>query len=390
MKLFKTSKELNVEEINNVISLSKKILHLLYIVMVVAIIFIATLIVREWGILKFIFSILGVLAPFFIGFVLAWILNPLVVKLEQKNIPRTLGTMFVYAAFLLIGGVFVGFLVPTIYQQLQVFIANLPSIIKELELMMDNIFMKLGNIQGLDFESVKQSIFSTISVSMEGFVTSAPQLILNFASSFFSSVVTITFGLVIGIYMLIDFDSISGHLLSLLPEKNRFEASMLISSISSEVRKSVNGTLMVAGMVFVCDSIGFFAVGLQAPILFGLLCGITDLIPYIGPYIGGVVAVLVGFAQSPVIGMLTLVVAIVVQLVENNILQPIVMSKTMKLHPVTIIVGLLIFEHFFGIIGMILCTPTIALAKVVWKFFKEKYHLFERDEVEIESVEKTL
>ena len=91
---------------------------------------------------------------------------------------------------------------------------------------------------------------------------------------------------------------------------------------------------------------------------------------------------MVGFAQSPVVGMLTLIVAVVVQLVENNILQPIVMSKTMKLHPVTIIVGLLIFEHFFGIIGMILCTPCIALSKVVWKFFKEKYQWLSKDSYE--------
>lgn len=384
VKLFKSSKELNVEEINNVVSLSKKILHLLYIVMIVATILIATLIVREWGILKFILSVLEVLAPFFIGFVLAWILNPIVVRFENKGIPRTLGSMLVYAVFVLLVGVFLGFLVPTIYQQLQVFIGNLPGIIKELEKVIDDLFLRLGSVQGIDFVNVKQSIFATISNYMEGFVTSAPQLIINFASSFFSSVVTIVFGMVIGIYMLIDFDSINGHLLNLLPERNRFEASMLITSISSEVRKSVNGTLLVAGMVFVCDSIGFFAVGLQAPILFGLLCGITDLIPYVGPYIGGIVAVVVGFAQSPLVGVLTLVVAVIVQLVENNILQPIVMSKTMKLHPVTIIVGLLIFEHFFGIIGMILCTPCIALAKVVWKFFKDKYHLFEK-EVELEN-----
>ena len=382
MKLFRPSKELNIEEINNVVSLSKKILHLLYVVMIFATIFIATLIVREWGILKFLLSVLEVLAPFFIGFVLAWILNPLVKKLEEQNIPRTFSSILVYAGFILFVILFLVFLVPTIYQQLQVFITNLPGIINELEQFMDDLFLKMGSIQGIDFESVKQSIFTSLASYMEDFVTSAPQLIVSFASSFFSSVVTIVFGIVIGIYMLLDFDSIQGHLLNLLPEKNRFEASMLIANISSEVRKSVHGTLLVAGMVFVCDSLGFFAVGLQAPILFGLLCGITDLIPYVGPYIGGVVAVVVGFAQSPVVGMLTLIVAVVVQLVENNILQPIVMSKTMKLHPVTIIVGLLIFEHFFGIIGMILCTPCIALSKVVWKFFKEKYQWFSKDSYE--------
>jgi len=79
-------------------------------------------------------------------------------------------------------------------------------------------------------------------------------------------------------------------------------------------------------------------------------------------------------------GFLSIIIVVVVQLVENNILQPIIMSKTMKLHPVTIIVGLLIFEHFFGIIGMILCTPCIALGKVVWKFFKEKYNWFSEEE----------
>lgn len=378
MKLFKQKDKLNMEEVNDVISLSKKILHLLYTVMIIAIILIVTIIAREWGIWNFILNILSVLAPFFLGFILAWILNPLVTRLERKKIPRTLGAFIVYAAFLLILLLFIRFLIPTIYQQLQILIANLPGILKELEVFINNIFDKLGSIQGIDFQAIQESILTTISSYFSSLMTSVPTMIMNFASGFVSSMITICFGLVIGIYMLIDFDSINGHLLHLLPEKNRFEASLLIANISTEVRKSVNGTLIVATMVFICDSIGFWIVGLQAPVLFGLLCGITDLIPYVGPYIGGAVAVIIGFSQSPLVGFLTLIVAIIVQLLENNVLQPLIMSKTMKLHPVTIIVGLLIFEHFFGIIGMILCTPCIALAKVVWKFFKEKYNWFEK------------
>ena len=378
MKLFKQKDKLNMEEVNGVISLSKKILHLFYTAMIIAIILIVTIIAREWGVLNFILNILSVLAPFFLGFILAWILNPLVTRLEKKKIPRTLGAFIVYAVFLLILLLFIRFLIPTIYQQLQVLIANLPGILKELEGFLNNIFDKLGNFQGFDFQAVQESILTTISDYFSTFMTSVPTMIMNFASGFFSSMITICFGLVIGIYMLIDFDSINGHLLHLLPEKNRFEASLLIANISTEVRKSVNGTLLVATAVFIFDSIGFWIVGLQAPVLFGLLCGITDLIPYVGPYIGGAVAVVIGFSQSPLVGFLTLIVAIIVQLLENNVLQPLIMSKTMKLHPVTIIVGLLIFEHFFGILGMILCTPCIALAKVVWKFFKEKYNWFEK------------
>lgn len=380
MKLFRQNDKLNVEEVNEVVSLTKKILHLFYIAMVIAMILIVTIIVREWGILRFLLSILSVLAPFFIGFVLAWLMNPIVTRMEKKKIPRTIGTLIVYAVFLLVILLFIRFLIPLIYEQLQVLIGNLPSIFRELESFINGIFSKFGNIQGVDIVGIKNSILDTITASLNGFMTSAPSFIMNFAGGLFSSIVTICFGLVIGVYMLIDFDSINGHLLQLLPKKNRFEASLLITNISTEVRKSVNGTLLVATMVFICDSIGFWIVGLQAPLLFGLLCGITDIIPYVGPYIGGAVAVIIGFAQSPLTGFLTLIVAVIVQLIENNILQPIIMSKTMKLHPVTIIVGLLIFEHFFGIVGMILATPCIALGKVVWKFFKEKYNLFREEE----------
>ena len=268
MKLFKQNDKLNMEEVNEVVSLSKRILHLLYIAMVIAMILIVTIIVREWGILKFLLNILGVLAPFFLGFVLAWLMNPLVTRMEKKKIPRVVGTLIVYSVFLLILLLFIRFLIPVIYEQLQVLINNLPAIFRELESFLDSIFSKFGNIQGFDLQGMKESILQTVTSYLNNFMTSAPAFIMNFAGGLFSSMVTICFGLVIGIYMLIDFDSINGHLLQLLPKKNRFEASLLITNISTEVRKSVNGTLLVATMVFICDSIGFWIVGLQAPILF--------------------------------------------------------------------------------------------------------------------------
>ena len=182
--------------------------------------------------------------------------------------------------------------------------------------------------------------------------------------------------------MLFDFDSISKHLISLLPKKHQKDADVLITNISTEVRKCVNGTLTVASMVFVGDSIGFAIIGLQAPLLFGLFCGITDLIPYVGPYIGGIAAVIIGFSQSTFTGVMAIIICCIVQCLENFVLQPLIMSKTMKLHPVTIIIGLLIFEHFFGIVGMILATPIIALLKVIYYFTIDKLNLFNDEVVE--------
>ena len=82
----KKNGKINVRDVNEVVGLSKKILHLVYIMMIIGIIFLGTLIIKEWGILKLIVTLLKVATPFFIGFVLAWILNPLVNKLEKKKI----------------------------------------------------------------------------------------------------------------------------------------------------------------------------------------------------------------------------------------------------------------------------------------------------------------
>ena len=84
---------------------------------------------------------------------------------------------------------------------------------------------------------------------------------------------------------------------------------------------------------------------------------------------------IVGFSQGPLTGLLTLLVVFVVQFLEGNLLQPVIMSKTTKLHPVTIMVGLLIFGHFFGIVGMVLSTPIIAAIKIIIIYFIEKYEL---------------
>lgn len=376
------NKEINIEEVNSVLSLSKRILKLLYVVMIVAIVFLASVLLKDWGVFTFIKTLLSVISPLFIGFIIAWLFNPAVKKLEKKKIPRIAGSLIVYAIFLIFLVVFIKILVPTIYIQLNELVGNLPEIFNEVKLATNKLFESLNDMNGIDLTNVKVNLFTTLENWFTNFTTSLPEFILTVVTSFFSKLMTIAFGLIIGLYMLFDFDSISKHLISLLPKKYRKDADVLITDISTEVRKCVNGTLTVASMVFAGDSIGFAIIGLQAPLLFGLFCGITDLIPYVGPYIGGIAAVIIGFSQSTFTGVMAIIICCVVQCLENFVLQPLIMSKTMKLHPVTIIIGLLIFEHFFGIVGMILATPIIALLKVIYYFTIDKLNLFNDEVVE--------
>ena len=150
-----------------------------------------------------------------------------------------------------------------------------------------------------------------------------------------------------------------------------------MSRINGKLRSYVGGVLLIMVLVFITQSIGFSLAGLSAPFLFALFCAITDVIPYIGPWIGGAPAVIVGFTIDPMVGVFCLISVLVCQLLENNFYQPLIMGKTMKLHPVTIMLGLLLFNYFFGMIGMIVATPVIATIKIIIEFIMERSSLGE-------------
>ncbi len=373
--MFRKNK-IDTEGLNEVIYLVKNILKVLFIALIISIGLIGVILFRELGIFKFIGNVIGVLSPLFIGFIVAWLFSPLVDKLTKKGLPRIIASLIVYVIFILFLVVFFRIFIPIIYTEFNELIKTLPGILEDITDFINNIFSKI-EMNNSNMENIKKGILEAVNEYGNNISSSIPTTVVNIMSSLFSGLGSVFFGLIIGLYMLFDFDNVTILFLKLIPKKHQTEIASLLDNIGIEVRKCVNGTLLVACMVFVCDTIGFSIVGLKSALLFGLFCGITDLIPYIGPYIGTAVATIVGLTQSPLIGIGVLIIAIIVQLVESYVLQPIVMSKATKLHPVTIICGLLIFGHFFGIIGMILATPLMSIFKVIWKFTFDKYKKYE-------------
>ena len=376
--MFRKKNKIDTDGLNEIIYLGKNILKLLFIVLVVSIVLVVFVLCKEIGIFKFIGTVLSVISPLFIGFVVAWLFAPLVDKMTKRGVPRILASIIVYIVFILFLVVFFRIFIPIIYNELNELIKTLPSILDKITVFIEDIFENV-NINGFDVNS----ILSAIEDYGNTITSSIPTTLVSMMSNLFSGLGSIFFGLIIGLYMLFDFDNVTVLLLKLIPKRHQMEIADLLENIGKEVRKSVNGTLLVACMVFVCDTVGFSIVGLNSALLFGLFCGITDLIPYIGPYIGTAVATVVAFTQSPLVGIGVLIIAIIVQLVESYILQPVVMSRATKLHPVTIICGLLIFGHFFGIIGMIVAVPIMSIFKVIWKFLVKKFELFQEKRPEV-------
>ena len=382
--MFKKKNGIDTDGVNEIVYLSKNILKLLFIILIIGIGLSAVILCRELGIFNFLGGILKVLSPLFIGFVVAWLFHPLVNKLTKKGMSRILASSIVYIVFVAFLVLFFKIFIPIIYKEVNELITTLPSITSKLSEITNNVFEKV-DIEGVDVEGIRESVLSSITKYGNELSSNLPTTIVNSISSVFSALGTIFFGLVIGLYMLFDFDNVSKVLLKIIPKKHQEEIARLIENIGTEVRKSVNGTLLVACMVFVCDTIGFSIVGMENAFLFGLFCGITDLIPYIGPWIGTGVSAIIAITQNPLVGLGVLIIAILVQLVESYVLQPIVMSKATNLHPVAIICGLLIFGHFFGIIGMILAVPIMSIFKVIWEFIKKKFELFQDNKKLVEE-----
>lgn len=369
--------ELNYHNLNEVIGLSKKMLKILYTCVILAIIVFIIILFKNLEIFKVLGSILGVISPFFIGLVIAWLLDPAVTYLQKKNVKRSIGTIVVFFVFILILYLLFRIMLPLLYTQLNEFITNsLPTLIKSTGTFIENLFTKL-EATGFDFTSVETSVYKALENIGVDLTTGLPKAALNVVSTLVSSIGTFGLGLIVGFYLLIDFEGVK-KIFNYIPIKNKEGFNYIIGKLNIAFRSFVQGTLFISLIIMILSSIFYGIIGLPSALLFGLICGITNIIPYIGPWIGGAICVIVGLTVSPLTGILAGVVAFAIQQVDGMILQPLIMSKTMKLHPVTIMIGLLVFGYLFGILGMIFATPIMASIKIIASYYNEKYNLIGR------------
>jgi len=311
------------------------------------------------------------MVPILIGFAYAWFTHPLIIKFDKK-IKRGLSCLLL---FLVICGsvlIFMYFLIPTIYKEIQELVDLLPAF---LNLIKDNC--------------VKNGIWDYVSSFFSNLGQGIPNYLVCWIKNVFSLLGIIGIGMLLGFYFSLSYEKIIETICSLLPHKKKVECLNFLHDSSDLVRRSFMGTLLVAFMVFMEDTILFMILGVDVPLLLGVLCGITDLIPYIGPYIGGGVAVLVAFTESKSLGWWCLIACVAVQTIENYILQPFIMSKSIKVSPALVLIGIFVLGNLFGIMGMLLATPCVAIIKLLIGAVKKKD---ENDSLQnaLQDIEKSL
>lgn len=378
MFIKKKDDSIDYRKVNEGIRVGVTLLKIILFLAVVLLVYVSLKLTRELKIFVIIGRILKIIMPFFIGIAIAWLFDPMVRSLEKKKVNRPLGVVFVYVMFLAFIVLLLYAMIPMVIDQLNELIAAAPSFFNETKDWIDGFFDGLTKTMGYDFVDIKNQLYESVNKIGNTFTVGLPTQLVGIVTNILQGGVNLLIGLLVGFYMLFDFGNVKEHLLSLVPKKYRKDTRDLVDRLNGNLRSYVSGTFKIMFILFVFQSVALGIAGLKAPMVFGLFCSVINVIPYVGPYIGGVPAVLVGLSMDPMTGICALIAVVIAQVLESYFLQPLVMGKTMKLHPVTIMIGLLVFGSFFGILGMILATPIIALVKTIFLFFNEKFSLMER------------
>ena len=365
-------KDVDITSLNHILKTSKKLINIGYFMAIVCLILLGTYLLKEWNLLKYIGEFIVVISPIFIGFIIAWFFDPFVTWLNKKKVPRIVGCILVYLLLFGVLSLIIYLLVPALISQVKDFVNAAPNIFNEITDFIIRMIKRLDLNSMINIKVLKKNILDTIMDFGLSIGSEMPKYLFDLGKSLISGGLSVILGLMIGFYLLFDFERANKGLYAIIPVKWKDGYKDLTNRINTSLRSYVQGVLLVMLLVFITQSIGLTIAGLKAPILFALFCAVTDIIPYFGPYIGAIPAVIVGFTISPITGICVIISIVVVQLLENNFYQPLIMGHTMKLHPVTIMLGLLLFEHFFGILGMIIATPCIACIKVIALFILER------------------
>ncbi len=302
------------------------------------------------------FSVREILIWFIFALTISVLFNPAVNFLQRKKIPRGLAVVFIYVGVFGLLGLLLYLVVPIFIIEIRGFLENFP-----------NYFNKISpSLQGLGFQA-----FSNI----ESFLTSLGQTLENMSGNIFSAlfsifggVFTFLFVIVTAIFLSLEEGSVQRALILLFPKK--YEAQ--VTSVWARCQKKVSGwfgaRVLASIFVGVVSYIIFLFFKVPYPFTLALFAGVFNFIPYVGPLLTTVVLFTTVFPTNPAKGVLALVAFGLVQIIENNILSPVLMKKFVGLPPALVLISLVIGGDLWGVMGAILFIP---LMGIVFEFFKE-------------------
>lgn len=284
------------------------------------------------------------------------------------KVGRTLAVTLVFIFFFVLIGLATAYLVPKLANQVEQLVARTPRYLNELQVYLTELTKNTKRpswFDQIDLTEYLDNIKGSVNGILKGFMGSLTTSIGSMIGAVTSVTITIVTVPFVLFYMLKDGPKLLPNIKKVLP-KNRADAvAELLVKMSDTIAKYISGQVIECLFVGTFSAIGYSLVGIPYALLIGMFAGITNIIPYLGPYIGLVPAIFIALSLSFKEVILVIVVCVVVQQVDGNLIYPNVIGKSLDIHPLTIIMILLAAGNIAGLLGMILAIPAYAVTKVV-------------------------
>ena len=290
-----------------------------------------------WQIRELIFSL-------FIAFIIAGALKPAVGFLERIKLPRIVASLIIYLLFIFaIYGIF-SLIIPPLLSEMVFLFKNLPEIIKSIVPQSDI---------AINFGFLTQNIPSIANQT------------LSFLKGIFSNAIFVTSTLFFGFYFLLE-KNLEAKLLS-----NFFDEVEIskIEFVSNRAQKRMSswfwGEIILMFVVGTMTYIGLNIIGMKYALALAVLAGLLEVIPSLGPIASSIPAILIGLSYSPIMGLYSTILYLIVQQLENNLVVPIVMKKATGLHPIITLIAMVVGGKLAGIMGVLLAVPSTIFIETI-------------------------
>jgi predicted PurR-regulated permease PerM len=330
-------------------------------------------VVLAYLLLRLLVYVNPVVPPLLLAVVVVYLLNPVVTALERRGVPRAAGAGVVYVLFICLVALAVSLLMPVVTRQVGQVVDHFPTYVADAQAQVRRLGARFGQEPNfrLDADQVRDWLSAGDNrQTVTRYVTG----LRSFTTSLLSGLVIFVIGPIMAFYLLVDLPRLQRGAMALVPPGRREEMRGLMDRVSQAVGGFFRGQLLVALFVGVASSIGLWAVGLPFWLLVGIVAGVFNLVPLIGPFIAGGLAVIIALiGGEPLTALWAALVLLAVQQIDNHLVSPNVMSRTVQLHPVVVMLALLVGASFAGLFGMLVIVPLVAVAKIVFLYLWSRY-----------------
>lgn len=307
-------------------------------------------------------------APFLVALALTYVLEPLVTRLQQTGLRRVWSILLVYVAVGAVAATVVVVLIPQFLRELGDLAAQIPKYVA--------ILARFAGQWRRRYDAIPlpDSVRNALDDGINDLEAQLQQALRQLVESMFATA-TVLWILVpapfIAFYLLKDTAQFRATFLGLLPGRDRMRWLSLLRQCDQVLAGFVRGQLLIAAVVGSAAGLAFWALGLPFPLLLGVLTGIGEFVPYFGPILAAVPALLLALEQSAATALKVVLLLLLINQLEQALLVPYVLGERVGLHPLLVVFALLVGGQFWGVVGMVLAVPVAGFARVFWCFVQE-------------------